>query len=292
MKLINHLNSPIWTEKNKGQANGARSYSEVISKYYYPVFEEVLGESGKRDLLMTVTTENYPMEFRGYNRIFLFLHECRYKQQPTIARCRQFARNNPRAECWFIVWEQETAMVLKQNGLNAIFLPMAIDVEEVRSHLQPVPKYRNRIIWFGNIRGSKVPFYKHFVSEAHKKGFMVDRISTSRLNEDSRVLSRDEILYELQRYEYGIGVGICAHEMSALGLKVFIYSYNFYCNCAYSKSRGTYLINKNLCAPEEARIRVPDALDRRNEMVVISPVDVKQNAEYLRKELQKNFLLH
>lgn len=288
--LYNHLNSPVWSQKNgviKGMHNGARSYSEVITEHYFPIFKKILEPDGIPTAVITVTTENNPIRFGEYKRIFLFLHECRYLQQPTIARAERFAKMNSHAEVYFIVWEESTAEQMRKHKLNAIFLPMAIDVQEVRSHiLKPAPlKNDHKIIWFGNVRELKRPYYRYFLSEANKMGLTVDTISNSRFNRQYK-MTRDEIMQCLQYYKYGVGVGICAHEMSALGLKVFIYSYNFKCNCAYNAQQGRHYIHRNLCSPEECNILVPDALRRRKEMVVIDPVDVRENAQLLENSLR------
>lgn len=283
--LYNHLNSPVWSQKNgviKGMHNGARSYSEVITKHYFPIFKEVLEPDGIPTAVITVTTENNPIRFGEYERIFLFLHECRYLQQPTIARAQKFAAMNSHATVYFIVWSEDTAIEMRKYKLNAIFLPMAIDVQEVRSHLLTPPPHKSehKIIWFGNVREQKRPYYKYFISEANKQGLTVDTISNSTFNKQYK-MTRDEIMQCLQYYRYGVGVGICAHEMSALGLKVFIYSYNFKCNCAYNEQQGKYYIHRNLCSPEESKILVPDALKHRKAMTVIEPVDVHKNAKLL-----------
>ena len=72
MLLYNHLNSPVWSEKNqrKNLVNGAKRYSEVITEYYYPIFQEVLGDDPDTGVI-TVTTENHPIQFREFKRIFL-----------------------------------------------------------------------------------------------------------------------------------------------------------------------------------------------------------------------------
>lgn len=288
MKLYNHLNSPVWSEKNQAKklVNGAKRYSEVITKYYFPVFQEVLKDD-PNTVVITVTTENVPQTFKEYKRIFLFLHECRYRQQPTIARCRNFVEANPQAEVWFIVWEQDTAKVISERGMNAIYLPMAIDLDEINAFKTDTPKL-DKIIWFGNIRQAKKPFFKYFMEQCNRHGIRMDYISNSNFN-GTYPLNRQQILATLQNYKYGVGVGICAHEMSALGLKVFIYSYNWYCNCAYNKEQGRELISKNLCSPETAHITVPDALRSRELMTVIDPVDIKDNAKLLKRILTEKF---
>ena len=166
---------------------------------------------------------------------------------------------------------------------------MAIDVKEIQKHKVKSSKAKKRIIWFGNIRNTKKPFYRHFVAVARENGWGIDTINNSHFNNDSRTMTRDEIMRCLQYYEYGVGVGICAHEMSALGLKVFIYSYNHCCNCAYSKEQGKYYIDRNLCSPEEAHIPVKRALEQAENMVVIDPIDVHDNIKNLKRILSENF---
>lgn len=289
IKLFNHENSPVWAEKNKrmGLQNGAKTYSEAITKWYWPVFHNWFKDSEDNIAVITVTTENNPIRFSKFNKIYLFLHECSYMRQPTVSRARRFKEINNQADVIFIVWSETTAKAMQKQGLRTIFLPMAIDLQELsryRSH--PGHKFDNRIIYYGNLRGSKRPYVTYLITKAHELGWEVDYISDNAFNGDSVKLSREEIFYAIQQYKYGAGVGICAHEMSAFGLKVFLYAYDFKANCPYTEEQARHYIHNNLCSMEEANILIPDALRNLGRMHNFTPVDVAENAKLLEKLLQ------
>lgn len=286
IKLYNHETSVRWANlhrKIKGKANGARNYSINITKWYWPIFEEVLGNIGKTVAVVTVDLEGRPSHFEE-DVIFAFRHECRYRQQPTIERAKLFCDINSHAQVFFVVWDEDCARELSANGMNAIFLPMAIDVEEIRSHKVDVPKYANRIIYFGNVRNAKMNAWWRLKTIVERHGWAIDRISENRLNMGKR-LSRDEILQVIQYYKYGVGVGICAHEMAALGLKVYVYAYGANGHLPRTKQSADWLVRHNLCSPESATVDPLTAIQKFHSAVVIEPQDIKENCEYLRNTL-------
>lgn len=287
--LINHDNSPIWTDINKRltqNSNGARIYSEAITKWYYPVFESIYKHSERNVALITVTAESRALRFKDYDRIFLFMHECNYLKQPTIARAKRFKEANPQAEVTFILWNEATVEQFRINHLDAIFVPMAIDLSEIRDAYDPrIKKVNKKIIWFGHLRRAKTPYYKYFVEEANKLGWHVDCISDNRFNGTGPKLTRNEILRVLQHYKYGVGVGQCAHEMAALGLKVILYAYNFRCNCPYTEQKAKYYMHRNLVSQEETNVLVKDAIKNIDQLVNFTPVGIEDQAQKLRQIL-------
>lgn len=287
--LINHLNSPIWTDKNKHlkqKSNGARIYSIAITKYYWPIFQQVFAEQPSNVVLITVTSEGKAIQFKEFDRIFLFMHECNYLKQPTIARAKRFAQANPQAHCTFIVWNEATALAMQANGLDSMFVPMAIDVDEIHAAYDPTIKKANKkLIYFGHLRSTKLLYYKFFVEEANKLGWHVDLISDNRFN-NGMVLTRPQILQVLQHYNYGVGVGQCAHEMAALGLKVILYAYNYKCNCPYTPEEARYYMHRNLVSQEETNVTVKDAILNINRLVSFEPVDIKAQAQALGAQLE------
>lgn len=289
IELFNHENSPVWAEKNKrmGLQNGAKTYSEAITKWYWPVFLKRFEDSKDNIAVITVTTENNPIRFSKFNKIFLFLHECSYMRQPTISRARRFKEMNNQAEVTFIVWSESTAKAMEKQGLKTIFLPMAIDLRNLQKYVaNPGHKFDNRIIYYGNLRGSKRPYVTYLMNKAHEIGWEVDYISDNSFNGDSYKLTREEIFYAIQQYKFGAGVGICAHEMAALGLKVFLYAYNFKANCPYTEEQAAHYIRNNLCSMEEADVLVTDAIRNLGHMKRFKPVDVAENAKLLKNILE------
>lgn len=288
IKLYNHTNSPEWVNIHKRismKSNGATSYSQNITKFYWPIFVHLFAKYPQETAVITVTRESHPVKFKE-KLIFCFRHECRFRQQPTIEHCKAFCRANPQARVIFIVWEEDCARALIENGLEAIFLPMVIDVKEIRSHKVSVPKYSNRVIYFGNIRNAKQSAYYFLKTAILRHGWYLDRISGDRFN-DGRILSRDQVLATLQKYKYGVGVGICAHEMAALGLKTYIYAYEKFGHLPMTEAEGQWLLYRNLCSPESARINPVKALQNFPSSVVIKPRDIRDNQEYLADQLAK-----
>lgn len=286
--LYNHLNSPGWVAVHKKismKANGATTYSQNITKYYWPIFEQVFQNYKKDVAVITVTRESHPLRFPE-KLIFCFRHECRFRQQPTIENCRAFAQANKHAKVIFVVWEEDCAMELHKNGLNAIFLPMAIDVKEIRSHLTPSTQFKNRVIYFGNVRNAKQQAFFHLKSCIQRHGWYLDRISDNRFNGGTK-LSRDDVLKILQRYKYGVGVGICAHEMAALGLKTYIYAYGRLGHLPMSQKEGQRLLYRNLCSPESATVNPVKALQNFPSSVVIQPRDIHDNQSLLLQSLRQ-----
>lgn len=287
LEVIDHTNSPVWTEANQRLCggNGAVNYSKAIAAYYLPVFRELFQNDERRVCMCTVTKESGIVKLPAYDLLFVFCHQCSWYRQNSVAWAKGFARVNPNVV--FIVWHEDYARVLEQNGLKAIFIPMGIDLKELEQYKRtPRWRHRRRIIWYGNIRPAKRPYFQHFKSECEKAGLHLDYISGDRLNGE-RWLSREEIMWELQNYRVGVGVGICAHEMAALGLKVILYSYNFKCNCAWTPSEAEYYIHRNLCSDNETDTLIADALERRDYLCDYTPVDIANNAELLRQKLIK-----
>lgn len=290
MQLYNHRNSPGWTEVHKRlnmRNNGAAIYSENITKWYYPIFQEVFADFSDV-ALVTVTRESHPVRFKE-RLIFCFRHECRFRQQNTVENCLNFCRLNKHARVIFIVWDEDCAQELTKHGMNALFLPMAIDVAEVRAHKlateTPLSRtgsetYTNRVIYFGNLRAPKQSAYYYLKLAVQRHGWYLDRISADRLN-DGRKLTRAQILETISRYRYGVGVGICAHEMAALGLRTYIYAYTRKGHLPMSQAEGQYLLHRNLCSPELATVPPTKALQNFASSVVITPRDIKDNQQYL-----------
>lgn len=286
--LINHDNSPGWTEKNhrlSNNNNGAKIYSQAITKYYWPVFQEMFKDSEEKVALVTVTLESKPQKFKSYDKLFIFLHECNWQKQPVITRAKDITTMNPKAKIVFIVWHEDTAHWLQMNGMKSIFIPMSIDLEEINKHRIPnIKKYNRRLLWFGHIRNVKRPYFEYFVSQANKMGWQVDYISDNRLNGNTP-LTRGQILNTIQKYKYGVGVGQCAQEMAAYGLKVILYAYNFKCNCPYTKEKAEYYVRRNLVSQEETNVLVQDAINRLDRLVVFTPVGIQDLAKKLPKLL-------
>lgn len=228
LKVIDHTNHPSWTPINLrlGRENGARTYSRDIVKFYAPVFKRVF--SGKeRVLLITVQNWNSCEVWKGYSKIFVFVHERGSSEEVRKQKreaLKKFAEVNSPAEVYFIVWCPQHEGELIRDGLNAIYLPMAIDMD-VFVKYQKVPKNKNKtFIYYGNIIQQKVEPFKRFKETALLNGWKVDFISKDRLNGKGFKLSPEQIRRIIAQYKYGVAVGRSAQELSAMGVKVVCYA--------------------------------------------------------------------
>lgn len=97
--------------------------------------------------------------------------------------------------------------------LKMKFIPMSIDIER----LPNITEKNGKIVYFGNIIPEKLDVYN-----ALKKQYNIDIISYNVLNYNSKKMTNDETLQKLAEYSIGIGVGRCALEMLAMGLKVIV----------------------------------------------------------------------
>lgn len=89
-------------------------------------------------------------------------------------------------------------------GARGLWLPNTIDVDILPTH-RPVKDW----VYYGNLIGAK----QKPVERLKKIGFDIV----------SGVASQSEALHRVSQYRYGIGVGRCALEMMAMGMKVLIF---------------------------------------------------------------------
>lgn len=228
LRVIDHTNHPTWTPINKrlNRENGARTYSRDILKFYVPIFEEVFS-GAEKVLLITVQNWNATEVWKGYDKIFVFVHERGGTEEIRIQKrqaLKKFSELNKQSEVYFIVWCPQHEGELLKEGLNAIYLPMAID-SDVYTPYQRIKKGKNKkLIYFGNIIQGKVTPFGQLKKVVEKKGWRIDYISQDRLNSFGMKMKPDKIRWTLAQYKYGVGVGRSAQEMSAMGIKVVCFS--------------------------------------------------------------------
>lgn len=230
LEVMSHLNHPTWTKvyKRLGRENGAATYSRDIVKYYIPVFEELYGKKKTNVLVMTVNN-CWDMTLKKYKKIFLFLHERGVDENARalrMNRIKTFVKANPQAKVIFITWHKLHCEEIKKEGMNAFYLPMAIDVEEFAKYSDNKKKYNSRLIYFGNITKPKIKSFNNFRRCVNRRGWQLDYISDNKFNGGFFKLKKDKILWHLSQYNYGVAAGRAAQELSAMGLKVICVGYD------------------------------------------------------------------
>lgn len=110
---------------------------------------------------------------------------------------------------------------MESKGINATWVPMAIDVAEVSKYNTGQKRCEDKIIYFGNLYRDKHDQFEDLQQLCRSVGLTMDYISDGCFNGDKKV-SQEEAWKIISTYKYGIGVGRCALEMYALGLKVLI----------------------------------------------------------------------
>lgn len=220
MRLIDHTNE-VWIKKVR-RINGAFTYSKDLVKYQIPKWENVLD---KNDLISTCPKISEVGVEGEYNTVIQYLHSFPYIS--AIYRV-QLVHNCPRYKykrMIFMSAYKAFANQINANGMRAIFVPMAIDVNEIKSYQQE-KIYDDRIIYFGNVVQNKVGIFNKLKTICPQLGLEFDYISNDKFN-DKQSLTREQILKKISQYKYGISVGRCAQEMMALDVKTIIAGQKF-----------------------------------------------------------------
>src|SRR5690606_4586092 len=111
--------------------------------------------------------------------------------------------------------------LLLKEGYKAVYIPMAIDVETVRQFQSPRAGH-DRFLWFGNVYGVKRPLFNHVRQYCKAIRIGLDYLSYRKLNSVEPVKNGPDTFKLISQYKYGIGVGRCALEMWALGMRVIV----------------------------------------------------------------------
>jgi hypothetical protein len=221
MLIVDH-HDPHWLYKFK-RTNGALTYSQDLIKYQIPHWEKVLGDT---DIISTCPKMSELDVTGRFENAVQYLHS--YPYYNPVGRVIEIAKHLPfkTKKIVFLAAYKELVTLLKEQGLKAVYAPMGIDVATVQSHAFEGNRYPDRIIWFGNVLHTKVKMFNTLRNKCRLQGLAFDHISVGRFNFKTKV-DHEEALRMVSRYRYGIGVGRCALEMQALGLKVVIAGQKF-----------------------------------------------------------------
>lgn len=213
MKIIDQTDRK-WSSLGKN-FGGANTYSNDLIKYQIPYWKEVLG----RNDLISVCPPPSKTEISGKFRTFVwYLHKYPFRNPVGYVE-EQLTNSGIRAENVILVLSYKKYQEdLIKAGFQAVFVPMAINVEEIQKYR--VEKTKN-FLYFGNLYRSKIQEYERIKSNLRRKRHKLDTLSFRALN-GLPLIDREETFRTVSQYKYGIGVGRCALEMFALGLKVII----------------------------------------------------------------------
>lgn len=216
--LIDHT-EPKWRTRYSysKRENGAKTYSEEIVKFQVPLWAK---HSAGDTLISTCTllsdVDHLP---KKVDTVVQYLHTIKYDDPAKEAK--EVIEKIPvkYKRIIFVTAYAAVQDALDDEGIESVFIPMTIDVSKL-------PKAKpihgdNKIIYFGNILKHKRKAYRKLVKSFKDQGWEVDVLSKNTYKGEE-LDSQEEIWKVVSQYKYGIGVGRCALEMSAMGMKVFI----------------------------------------------------------------------
>lgn len=276
MLLIDHTD-PHWQAvyQQHGRENGAATYSRELVKFQVPVWEQELPGAA-------VTVSTCPLlrdrRLPGGDLVVQYLHEWRFKQpqRAAVALHATLRASYPRVV--FIVAYKGLQALLEGEGLDALYVPMSIDTEQVAPHRLPdhLRWPADRVAYFGNVQRPKAAHYR----DLHKS-FPRSRLTLTKV--EGR---QPEVWADLARYRLGAGVGRCALEMAALGLRVLVTGRSF---------GGIIVDEKDYLLQQETNfngriVTGTDNLDKALRLLpdtmLWNPLDSREAAEILRGEIR------
>lgn len=207
---------PSWSRRyNKiGRENGAKTYTREIIEHQIPIWK-------RHHTDVTISATNFLSSIPDVKLSALniqYLHAYNYLNP--LAQVDLIRRKVPNT--LFVTAYKD---LLKHTD-RAIFIPMTIDAEKVAQYKRGGRKKSKTAIWFGNILNRQEQFDK--TKQAFERnGWRLDYISLNQFNGDGKKLTQEECWKIISGYKYSVGVGRCALEMMALGLKVMFVGKHF-----------------------------------------------------------------
>lgn len=286
LTLVTH-NDPRWDAvyRAHGRENGAATYSRELCQFQVPVWASELG-----DLNVTISTcplligEPIGPKYRplpGGHLAVQYLHEYPYEMplNKPLKVQRHLASTYDRV--LFVTAYKKYHSMLVNAGLDAIYLPMSIDTHQVREyrHREGYPRIDNKLAYFGNVKREKRKQFKELSGVAEWAGFELVHLQKK----------QPEAWEALSPYAYGVGVGRCAMEMAALGLRVLIsgrgYGGLVMNQSDYLAQQSTNFNGRITTGPQSLR----EALERLPDSLVWSPMDSREAVEWLKTEIWEKF---
>jgi hypothetical protein len=228
LTVVDHLDGE-WAARHarvhvRRPENGARTYSVDIVKHHVPMWRAELerigaktaaiGTCGPLELAQTTpAVGDVAIQYIHWSPIAKPLED-------TIRTAEALSMRFDRVV--FVTSCASTVDRLKGAGIEAVFVPMAIDAEAVRacaSRHEPQPR---TAVWFGNLTAGCARMHRMIGSALRARGWTMGTVSGGRINGIGPVLSQPALWEYASTHALGIGVSRSALELAALGLPVVV----------------------------------------------------------------------
>lgn len=211
MHLFDH-NTPSWRQY-PNLVTGAITYSEDIIKFQLPHWESILGIHDVLSTAPPLDTIELPSKT---NNIVVYLHTWPYSEE--TLRIEKYSKGLKR-KLLLISAYKPYVETLRKKGFRAVYIPMSIDIEHIKQYQQT--KYEHgRIVYYGNVSNYKRKLLKEIKETCENLGLELDIVSWNIF--EKKKITHEESLRLISTYNYGIGVGRCALELMAFGVKQVI----------------------------------------------------------------------
>lgn len=221
MKIIDHTDQ-LWDARYRrhSRTNGAATYSRDIVKYHVPIWKKFAPDDTVVSTAPLITNRKAYGIPDDTKLLVQYVH--RYQYDSPLADAKRVTGEMGGRQVLFVTAYKQYANLLNWNGYRALWLPMTIDAEAIRKFQSPEHQHHaKKLAYFGNLLHGKELIHADLVKQLNSFGWEVDTFANNRKNGKGN-LSQSQILREISTYDYGIGVGRCALEMYALGLKILV----------------------------------------------------------------------
>lgn len=282
LNLITH-DDPQWQRRyqSHGRENGAATYSREIVRFQIPVWEAELGDAATATISTCPLVYGEPGNRRrplpGGDLLVQYLHEWRFQRPQKAAVALHSALRASYGRVAFVVAYRGLQAILEAEGLTALYVPMSIDTQQVKAYRLPddAPRDDRAIAYYGNVGRFKAEHYRELTKTVPAFGLDFHHIR------ERQPLSWGRLAH----YAYGAGVGRCAMEMAALGLRVLISGRSYgglvMGHGDYLTQQSTNFNGRLVTGPRTLR----GGLELLPESQLWTPMDSRESVEWLRTEI-------
>lgn len=225
LRVIDHTDE-WWSQRKQktGRENGANTYSRDIVTHHVGRWAKLAHD---REVVISTAPPLVMHDVGPVDLVVQYLHTYDYAA-PLLTPSRVWAalRAQGVRRVLFVAAYRPLVNVLTDEGYDAVYVPMRVDVDWVRHRAGYRPGDLadhtrlglGRAVYFGNVTPAK---RKHF--DAMRRAFVKTGWKLDLLAEPDQT----KALRTIRRYSYGVGVGRCALEMMALDVRVMLSGQKF-----------------------------------------------------------------